>query len=147
MPLYEQAGAIGGIAGASAGPLRRVSFGRGYARHSLLAVFQENLEHFPVLLPVDLESGPEQFSHLRLHNGTIWYIHSRYKTGGSFGQQCHSTGMHLSNMVLHGFMIGKTDHHLRWGYFLIANFRSAHHRHDTTKGLTQKAALNAFRQF
>ncbi len=72
IPLFEQAVAIGGIAGASAGPLRRVSFGSGYARHSLMEVFHENAEHFPVLLPVELEEAAERFSHLRLHNGTIW---------------------------------------------------------------------------
>lgn len=72
IPLFEQAVAIGGIADAAAGPLRRVSFGSGFARHSLIEVFQENKEHFPVLLPVDLEEPVERFSHLRLHNGTIW---------------------------------------------------------------------------
>lgn len=72
IPLFEQAVSIGGIAGASAGPLRRVSFGSGYARYSLMEVFQENQEHFPLLLPVDLELPAEHFGHLRLHNGTIW---------------------------------------------------------------------------
>lgn len=72
IPLFEQAVAIGGIADAAAGPLRRVSFGSGYARHSLMEVFQENAEHFPVLLPVELDETVERFGHLRLHNGTIW---------------------------------------------------------------------------
>ncbi len=72
VPLFEQAVAIGGIAGAATGPLRRVSFGSGYARHSLLEVFHENAEHFPVLLPVEMEADVERFSHLRLQNGTIW---------------------------------------------------------------------------
>lgn len=72
IPLFEQAVATGGIADAAAGPLRRVSFGSGYVRHSLMEVFQENAEHFPVLLPVEMDTPVEQFSHLRLHNGTIW---------------------------------------------------------------------------
>lgn len=72
IPLFEQAVATGGIAGAASGPLRRVSFGSGYARHSLMEVFQENAEHFPVLLPSALDEPAENFSHLRLHNGTIW---------------------------------------------------------------------------
>lgn len=72
IPLFEQAVAIGGIAGAAYGPLRRVSFGSGFARQSLMEVFVENAQHFPILLPVELDAAPESFSHLRLHNGTIW---------------------------------------------------------------------------
>ncbi|MCW8827868.1 MAG: glutamate-cysteine ligase family protein [Gammaproteobacteria bacterium] len=72
IPLFEQAVAIGGIAGGAFGPLRRVSFGSGYARYSLMEVFEENAEHFPLLLPVELGDEPAQLSHLRLHNGTIW---------------------------------------------------------------------------
>lgn len=72
IPLFEQAIETGGYAGVSHGPLKRVSFGSGYARHSIIECFQENLAHFPVLLPVSQNSAPEDFSHLRLHNGTIW---------------------------------------------------------------------------
>lgn len=72
IPLFEQAVAVGGFAGAAFGPVRRVSFGSGYARHSLLEMFRENLEHFPVLLPTRYEGPAAEFNHLRLHNGTIW---------------------------------------------------------------------------
>ncbi len=72
IPLFEQAVAVGGIAGAAFGPLKRVSFGTGYARHSLMEVFAENCNHFPLLLPVTMDESPSTFSHLRLHNGTIW---------------------------------------------------------------------------
>lgn len=72
IPLFEQAVAIGGFDGAAFGPIKRVSFGTGYARHSLMEVFQENLDHFPVLLPVDLGQEAGSLSHLRLHNGTLW---------------------------------------------------------------------------
>ena len=72
IPLFEQAVATGGFGGAAHGPLRRVSFGSDYARHSIIECFQENLLHFPVLLPVDQDSAVEAFGHLRLHNGTIW---------------------------------------------------------------------------
>jgi len=64
--------AAGGYGGAAAGPVHRVSFGSGYARESLYECFQENLEHFPVLLPSMSDAPVEQLSHLRLHNGTIW---------------------------------------------------------------------------
>lgn len=72
IPLFEQSIETGGYAGASHGPVKRVSFGSDFARHSIFECFQENLEHFPVLLPVNLDDSEEQLPHLRLHNGTIW---------------------------------------------------------------------------
>ena len=63
---------MGGYNGAAQGPIKRVSFGTGYARHSLFECFQENLEHFPVLLPEYLDEDSASFAHLKLHNGTIW---------------------------------------------------------------------------
>ncbi len=72
IPLFEQAVAVGGIANAAFGPLKRVSFGSGYARRSLQEVFEENRQHFPILLPVALAEEAAELSHLRLHNGTIW---------------------------------------------------------------------------
>jgi hypothetical protein len=72
IPLFEQAVNIGGYNGAAQGPIKRVSFGTGYAKHSLIACFEENLQHFPILLPEDLAGSTEIFPHLKLHNGTIW---------------------------------------------------------------------------
>ncbi len=72
IPLFEQAVAVGGYDGAQFGPIRRVSFGSGYVRHSLYECFEENLQHYPVLLPVALDKSHGPFAHLRLHNGTIW---------------------------------------------------------------------------
>jgi hypothetical protein len=72
IPLFEQAAETGGYDGAARGPLHRVSFGSGYMRQSALECFEENLAHFPPLLPVNLNADTEQFAHLRLHNGTIW---------------------------------------------------------------------------
>jgi hypothetical protein len=71
IPLFEQAIESGGYGGSLYGPLRRVSFGSGYARSSIMECFQENLEHFPVLLPTVEDTGIEQLEHLRIHNGTI----------------------------------------------------------------------------
>ena len=71
IPVFEQAVAVGGYDGAAFGPIRRVTFGDSYIRESLFECFKENLEHYPVLLPVDLEGG-DQLAHLRMHNGTIW---------------------------------------------------------------------------
>jgi len=71
IPVFEQAVAVGGYEGAAFGPIRRVTFGDAYVRESLFECFKENLEHYPVLLPVEFDK-PEPFAHLRLHNGTIW---------------------------------------------------------------------------
>lgn len=72
IPVFEQAVPVGGIDGAAFGPVKRVSFGTGYARNSLMEPFEENLQHFPVMLPESLSDNPAELSHLRLHNGTIW---------------------------------------------------------------------------
>jgi gamma-glutamyl:cysteine ligase YbdK (ATP-grasp superfamily) len=72
IPLFEQAVALGGYDAAAFGPIRRVTFGSGYARESLFECFRENLEHYPVLLPVNLDDRRTSLPHLRLHNGTIW---------------------------------------------------------------------------
>ena len=72
IPLFEQAVEVGGYGDAAQGPLRRVSFGSGYAGRSLEECFVENTEHYPVLLPVKLNDPPEYMRHVRLHNGTIW---------------------------------------------------------------------------
>ena len=72
IPVFEQAVATGGYGGAAKGPVHRVSFGSGYVRDSLFECFHENLDHFPVLLPVSYDKPAERLKHLRLHNGTIW---------------------------------------------------------------------------
>ena len=73
IPVFEQAVAVGGYDGAAFGPIRRVTFGDSYIRESLFECFKENLEHYPVLLPVDLNLEKEEtLAHLRMHNGTIW---------------------------------------------------------------------------
>ncbi|MCK4675547.1 MAG: glutamate--cysteine ligase, partial [Gammaproteobacteria bacterium] len=72
IPVFEQSVPTGGYGGASAGPVHRVSFGTDFVRNSLYECFQENLEHFPVLLPVHYQAAQNKVRHLRLHNGTIW---------------------------------------------------------------------------
>jgi len=72
IPVFEQSVATGGYGGAASGPIHRVSFGSGYVRDSLYECFQENLEHFPVLLPAHYHAAQNKVRHLRLHNGTIW---------------------------------------------------------------------------
>jgi hypothetical protein len=72
IPVFEQSVDLGGIGGAASGPVHRVTFGSHYARDSLMECFTENLEHYPVLLPVTYDTEPEELKYLRLHNGTIW---------------------------------------------------------------------------
>lgn len=72
IPMFEQAVGVGGLGCVARGPLWRVSFGSGFARHSIFECFAENLAHFPIVLPEHCETELEYFHHLRLHNGTIW---------------------------------------------------------------------------
>jgi len=73
IPLFEQAVALSGGMRSDDPTCRRVTFGKGYVRESLLELFTENLTHYPPLLPVDLSAEPMgRAPHLRLHNGTIW---------------------------------------------------------------------------
>ena len=74
IPVFEQAVAVGGFDGAAFGPIRRVTFGDTYIRESLFECFKENIEHYPILLPVDLSNDDDgnRLAHLRMHNGTIW---------------------------------------------------------------------------
>jgi len=73
VPLFEQAVELGGYAGLAEPTVRRVTFGRDYVgADGLLELFTENLDHYPVLLPMLQKDAPARFSHLRLHNGAIW---------------------------------------------------------------------------
>lgn len=67
IPLFEQAVNCGdGPSG------QRVTFGSGYVGADPTTVFADNAAHYDVLLPLCSADPPEQFSHLRLHNGTVW---------------------------------------------------------------------------
>lgn len=72
VPLFEQSVELGGYTGLAEPTLRRVTFGRGYVASNLLELFEENLEHYPVLLPMPQAEAPTRYPHLRLHNGAIW---------------------------------------------------------------------------
>lgn len=66
IPLFEQAIAVGREG------YPRVSLGHEYAKGSLFSCFEENLEHYPVLIPAVRDEADARFSHVRFHNGTIW---------------------------------------------------------------------------
>ncbi len=66
IPLFEQA-----VAAGSEG-WERVTFGHDYCRTSLFELFQDNRDHYPVLIPALRDEGPASLAHVRFHNGTIW---------------------------------------------------------------------------
>jgi gamma-glutamyl:cysteine ligase YbdK (ATP-grasp superfamily) len=69
IPVFEQA--VSTSSDETARP-NRVTFGRRYARESLIECFLANVEDFDVLLPMVRDEPDERLCHLRLHNGTIW---------------------------------------------------------------------------
>ncbi len=72
IPTFEQAVSVASFPDCNGQTIGRVTFGTGYARQSILEPFLENLNGFPVLLPMVLDDDPSWLSHLRLQNGTIW---------------------------------------------------------------------------
>ena len=72
IPLFEQSVELGGYTGLADPRIRRVTFGQGYLRRSVLELFDANVTDYPVLLPMDMAPDPVQFAHVRLHNGAIW---------------------------------------------------------------------------
>ncbi|OOY56108.1 glutamate--cysteine ligase [Solemya velum gill symbiont] len=67
IPLFEQSVPVG-----ASDYSQRVSFGVRYADESLFEIFDANLKRYPIMLPMLIDAKPEEFAHLRLHNGTIW---------------------------------------------------------------------------
>jgi hypothetical protein len=72
IPLFEQSVWVPAFTDKTGRIVSRVTFDAGYVRHSLLEPFLENLDGFPVILPVISSDNPEKLSHALLHNGTIW---------------------------------------------------------------------------
>lgn len=72
IPTFEQAVAVASFRDHHGENIGRVTFGTGYARKSIMEPFLENLDGFPVLLPMVVDDDPAWLTHLRLHNGTIW---------------------------------------------------------------------------
>jgi gamma-glutamyl:cysteine ligase YbdK (ATP-grasp superfamily) len=66
IPLFQQSVNVGEEYKA------RVTFSHNYVQDSLFSCFAENLESFPVLIPIVLDEDVDKFPHLRFHNGTVW---------------------------------------------------------------------------
>ncbi len=72
IPTFEQSVSVASFRARDGETIGRVTFGTGYARESILEPFLENLDAYPILLPMTFDEDSEWLSHLRLHNGTIW---------------------------------------------------------------------------
>lgn len=51
---------------------KRVTFGENFMRNSLFPLFEENLTDYSVILPQTYDTDKSEYSHLRIHNGTVW---------------------------------------------------------------------------
>jgi hypothetical protein len=49
-----------------------VSFGFSYLKNSFLDLFQENIDRYPIILPVLFDDEPDKLRHLKFLNGQIW---------------------------------------------------------------------------
>lgn len=72
IPTFEQSISVAGYKDYRGNNIRRVTLGSGYVKNSLMELFLENLERYPILLPICYSSTEERLPHLMLHNGTIW---------------------------------------------------------------------------
>ncbi len=72
IPMFEQAVSLPDDPTTGRALLPRVTLGTQYLTNSLMEAFEENLQHYPPLLPILFEEPAEQLRHLTLHNGTIW---------------------------------------------------------------------------
>ncbi len=72
VPLFEQSVAVPSFYDQQGHLIERVTCGTRYLRDSIMEVFRENRDAFPVLLPLLYGEDAHQLQHLRLHNGTIW---------------------------------------------------------------------------
>ncbi len=66
--LFEQA--MSGSGGSALRP--RVFLAERLAGDDPLAILEDNLRDYPVLLPLLSDAPVERYAHLRLHNGTLW---------------------------------------------------------------------------
>ncbi|QTF94277.1 glutamate-cysteine ligase family protein [Halomonas sp. BM-2019] len=72
IPLFEQSVSVPAFCDREGHLVERVTFGTHYLEHSVMELFRENRDAFPVLLPELMPGESPRLAHLRLHNGTIW---------------------------------------------------------------------------
>lgn len=86
----------------------RVFMGSGFIKENLFECFEENLNNFKPLLPIDFESDPADFKHLMLHNGTAWRwirpligINKKSEVHLRIEQRTPSAGPSLKDVLAH----------------------------------------------
>jgi len=72
IPVFEKSLELPGFNDLSGYSIKRVNFGSGFMRRSALEYYLENLDGYPILLPILKSKPAEKLAHLGLHNGTIW---------------------------------------------------------------------------
>lgn len=72
IPLFEQAVNTDSDGEMGHTGRSRVTFGHAWCKESVLELFEENMDLYPILLPTVCDTNKENLWHLRLHNGTIW---------------------------------------------------------------------------
>ena len=72
IPIFEQSVNLRSFRKIEGGFARRVGLGNGYVKNSLLELFIENLDGYPIIIPELGNSDSSWLDHFRLHNGTIW---------------------------------------------------------------------------
>lgn len=68
VPLFEQS--VDSLTTSKAHA--RVTFGHAWMQESPFEQFADNLERYTPLLPLQCSPDPSLYSHVRLHNGTVW---------------------------------------------------------------------------
>ncbi len=72
IPIFEQSLDLPGYRTLDGRNVKRVTLGGGYVKNSMMELFLENIDGFPVLLPILYENSEDPFAHIRVHNGSIW---------------------------------------------------------------------------
>ncbi|MCO4753460.1 MAG: hypothetical protein KC478_03215 [Bacteriovoracaceae bacterium] len=70
--VFEQAVAMDCFVGNRGNLIQRVTLGDDFVKGCLMELFEQNFDHYPVLLPEVSETDPKEMTHIKMHNGTIW---------------------------------------------------------------------------
>ena len=96
IPAFENAISLLSFRDRTGRRVGRVTFGSGYVRRSLLELFVENLEAYPVMLPILCDDG-DPLAHLKLQNGTVWRWNRPIIHAGKNGAPPH---IRMENRIL-----------------------------------------------
>ena len=114
IPIMEQSLSLPGVLNVHHERIRRVTLGNDFIRKTPMELFIENLDAYPVLLPIQYQEDHHQLKHLNLHNGSIWrwnrliiQKHEDQNYGLRVEHRCPSAGPTMKDMVANtAFYIG-----------------------------------------